>query len=155
MNYTVCNSVVSYYSLADVGYGVHPAANPNLIAYIRRITELMHYSNVIGIGPLEQLLLQCDSVNLRTWRRNQEMEVFYLGHSKLGIERKQALPNHIVCLDSPLSTVIRVPSDGVLFSHTQTAWSLIGITSCCLDWLFKPLGTFFKTNNFHGLIRKK
>lgn len=46
------------YSLADIGYSVHPAANANLIAYIWRVAELMHYSNVIGIGPLEELTLQ-------------------------------------------------------------------------------------------------
>ena len=48
-----------YYSLADVGYGVHPAANADLIAYIWWVAELMHYSNVVGIWPLEELTLQC------------------------------------------------------------------------------------------------
>lgn len=64
----------SYYSLADVGYGVHPAANANLIAYIWRVAELMHYSNVIGIGPLEELTLQRDCVNLKRRGRNKAME---------------------------------------------------------------------------------
>lgn len=54
----------SYYLLTDVGYGVHPAPNANLIAYIWRIAKLMHKSNVIGIWPLEELTLQCDCINL-------------------------------------------------------------------------------------------
>lgn len=32
----------SYYLLTDVGYGVHPAPNANLIAYIWRTAKLMH-----------------------------------------------------------------------------------------------------------------
>lgn len=48
------------YSLADVCDGVHPAANANLIAYVWRVAELMHYSNVIGIRPLEELPFQCN-----------------------------------------------------------------------------------------------
>lgn len=54
-----------YYSLADVGYGVHPAANANLITYIWRVAELMNYSNMIRIGPLEELTLQCNRVDLK------------------------------------------------------------------------------------------
>lgn len=74
MDYSVPYSYQSYYSLADVGYGVHPAANANLIAYIWRVAELMHYSNVIGIGSLEELPLQCDCINLKRRGRNKEME---------------------------------------------------------------------------------
>lgn len=62
----------SHYSLTDVGYGVHPTANANLIAYIRRVAELMHNSNVIGIGSLEELTLQCNCVNLKRRGRNRE-----------------------------------------------------------------------------------
>lgn len=50
---------VKYYSLAYVGYGVHPAANANLVPYVWRVAELVHYSDVVGIGPLEELTLQC------------------------------------------------------------------------------------------------
>lgn len=66
-----CNS---HYSLTDVGYGVHPTANANLIAYIRRVAELMHNSNVIGIRPLEELTLQCNCVNLKRRGRNKERQ---------------------------------------------------------------------------------
>lgn len=59
----------SYYSLANVGYCVHPAANADLVAYIWRVTELMHYSNVIRIGTLEQLALQSYGIDLG--KRNQ------------------------------------------------------------------------------------
>lgn len=50
---------VRYYLLADVGYGVHPTANANLVAYIWGVAKLVYYSNVVGIGPLEELTLQC------------------------------------------------------------------------------------------------
>lgn len=49
--------LLPFYSLADVGYCVHPAANANLIANIWRVAELVHDSNVVGIWPLKQLLL--------------------------------------------------------------------------------------------------
>ena len=61
-----------YYSLADVGYGVHPAANADLIAYIWWVAELVHYSNVIGIGPLEELTLQCYWINLWGGKRQED-----------------------------------------------------------------------------------
>lgn len=48
---------LSFYSLADVGYCVHPAANANLVANIWRVAELVHDSDVVGIRPLKQLLL--------------------------------------------------------------------------------------------------
>lgn len=54
-----------HYSLADVGYGVHPTANADLVAYIRRVAELMNYGDVIGIGTLEELTFQCHRVNLK------------------------------------------------------------------------------------------
>lgn len=57
-----------FYSLADVGYRVHPAANANFVAYIWRVAEFMHYSDVVGIRTLEQLLLQCNCVNLQKKR---------------------------------------------------------------------------------------
>lgn len=60
-----------YYSLADVGYGVHPAANANLVAYIWRVAELVHYSDVIGIGSLEELTLQRYGVDLKRGEREE------------------------------------------------------------------------------------
>lgn len=69
------NCCHSHYSLTDVGYGVHPTANANLIAYIWRVAELMHNSNVIGIGPLEELTLQCNCVNLKIRGRNKERQL--------------------------------------------------------------------------------
>lgn len=53
------------YSLADVGYRVHPAANANFVAYIWRVAELVHDSDVVGIGTLEKLLFQRNRVNLQ------------------------------------------------------------------------------------------
>lgn len=57
--------LVPFYSLADVGDCVHPAANANLVANIWRVAELVHDSNVVWIRPLEQLLLQCNRVDLQ------------------------------------------------------------------------------------------
>lgn len=57
--------LLPFYSLADVGYCVHPAANANLVANIWGVAELVHDSDVVGIRSLEQLLLQCNCVNLQ------------------------------------------------------------------------------------------
>lgn len=86
VDYSVSSSYQSYDSLADVGYGVHPAANANLIAYIWRVAELMHYSNVIGIGSLEELPLQCDCINLKRGR-NKEMECSSEGKQNKGRDK--------------------------------------------------------------------
>lgn len=51
-------------SLADVRYGVHPAANTNFVADIWGIAELVHQGNVIWVRPPEELMLQHDRVNL-------------------------------------------------------------------------------------------
>lgn len=51
-------------SLADVRYGVHPAANTNFVADIWGIAELVHQGNVVGVRPPEELMLQHDRVNL-------------------------------------------------------------------------------------------
>lgn len=55
-------------SLADVRYGVHPAANTNFVADIGRIAELVHQGNVIRVRPPEELMLQHDRVNLEQRR---------------------------------------------------------------------------------------
>lgn len=73
------------YSLADVSYGVHPAANANFVANIWRVAEFMYYGDMIGIRALEQLLLQCNGVNLQQkiktrsemWVRTTEEEKTY------------------------------------------------------------------------------
>lgn len=67
-----------HYSLADVSYGVHPTANANFVAYIWRVAEFVHYSDVVRIRPLEQLALQCYRVNLTTWDRQNYTECFTL-----------------------------------------------------------------------------
>lgn len=46
------------HSLADVGNGVHPAADANLVPNVWRVAELVNYGDVVGIGPLEELTLQ-------------------------------------------------------------------------------------------------
>lgn len=60
--------ILLFYSLADVGYRVHPAPNADFVAYIWRVAEFMHDRNVVGIWTLEQLLLQCNCVNLQNKR---------------------------------------------------------------------------------------
>lgn len=59
------STLLPLYSLADVGYCVHPTADANFVAYIWGVAELVHDSDVVGIRPLEQLLLQCNCVNLQ------------------------------------------------------------------------------------------
>lgn len=55
-----------HYSLADVSDGVHPAANANFVAYIGGVAKFVHYSNMVRIRPLEELMLQRYGVDLRT-----------------------------------------------------------------------------------------
>lgn len=84
-----CSAADWYYLLADVGYGVHPAANANLIAYIWRIAKLMHYSNVIGVGPPEEQTLQCDWVDL--WRGINECITSALKFGKIELEKRKCI----------------------------------------------------------------
>lgn len=74
----VFNGFQTFYSLANVCYCVHPAANANFVAYIWRVAEFMHDSDMIGIWTLEELLLQCNCVNLQEkqktlWMRADQM----------------------------------------------------------------------------------
>lgn len=53
------------HSLADVGDGVHPAADANFVANVWRVAELVDDGDVVGVGALEELLLQRNAVDLQ------------------------------------------------------------------------------------------
>lgn len=58
------------HSLADVGDGVHPAADANFVANVWRVAELVDDGDVVGVRALEELLLQRNAVDLQH-NRNQ------------------------------------------------------------------------------------
>lgn len=57
---------MAQYSLVDVGYGVHPAAHPHLVAHVGGVAELVDDADVVGVGPTEDLLLQSQCIHLGT-----------------------------------------------------------------------------------------